>query len=227
MRPNPELKVETARVDELIPYAGNAKLHPRRQVDQIAASIAEFGNCDPIAVWHNAKGEMEIVEGHGRLMALNKLGIETCPVITLDHLSDEQRRAYALVHNQLTLNSGFDVEIVADEIGKIADIDMAEFGFDVTSASREFELEAEMSEDVDAEVPFSRWVDEASNYVVLTFRTEQDWLRAQSVLGLEVVKAHSTKRGGGGKLEYTGIGRVVDGVEAFRRIAEAEEELRR
>lgn len=77
VRPNPELKVETARVDELIPYAGNAKLHPRQQVDQIAASIAEFGNCDPIAVWHNDDGDMEIVEGHGRLMALNKLGIET------------------------------------------------------------------------------------------------------------------------------------------------------
>ena len=129
MRPMPELEITTVNVADLMPYAGNAKLHPHEQVDQIAASIEQFGNCDPIGVWHNDAGEMEIVEGHGRVMALNKLGIETAPVIFLDHLTDEQRRAYALVHNQLTMNSDFDTEMLEMELDAITDIDMQNFGF--------------------------------------------------------------------------------------------------
>lgn len=131
MRPMPELEITTVNVADLMPYAGNAKLHPHEQVDQIAASIEQFGNCDPIGVWHNDAGEMEIVEGHGRVMALNKLGIETAPVIFLDHLTDEQRRAYALVHNQLTMNSDFDTDLLELELDAITDIDMSDFGFDL------------------------------------------------------------------------------------------------
>lgn len=106
------------------------KRDPLEQVDQIASSIQEFGNCDPIGVWHNKDGEPEIVEGHGRLMALRKLGIETAPVIFLDHLTDEQRRAYALVHNKLTMNSDFDFEILAEELESISSIEMGDLGFD-------------------------------------------------------------------------------------------------
>lgn len=129
MRPMPELKVETARVADLLPYAHNAKLHPHEQVDEIAQSIMEFGFNDPIAVWHNADGEMEIVEGHGRLLALKKLRWEECPIICLDHLSDAQRRAYTHVHNQLAIIEGFDLDILAQEIAKI-DIDLDDYGFD-------------------------------------------------------------------------------------------------
>lgn len=124
------MEIVMVRVEELVPYANNAKLHPHEQVDQIAASIEEFGDCDPIALWHNADGESEIVEGHGRVMALQKLGIEEAPAIYLDHLSDEERRAYALVHNKLTMNTGFDFEILVGEVGAIDGIDMAQFGFD-------------------------------------------------------------------------------------------------
>jgi ParB-like chromosome segregation protein Spo0J len=130
MKQQPQLKVETVPVDQLTPYCNNAKKHPREQVEQIAKSIEEFGNCDPIAVWTNNKGELEIVEGHGRLYALDKLGIKECPVIFLDHLSDEQRRAYTHVHNQLTLNTGFDLEILNEEFGEILDFDWSDFGFD-------------------------------------------------------------------------------------------------
>lgn len=129
MKQQPELKIEEVAVADLLPYAHNAKLHSEYQIDTIAASISEFGNCDPIAVWHNDQGEMEIVEGHGRVLALKKLGIEVAPVITLDHLSDEQRRAYTHVHNQTTLNSGFDVEILDAEI-ELLDFDWESFGFD-------------------------------------------------------------------------------------------------
>ena len=143
MRPMPELKIEMAKVDDLVPYAGNAKLHPREQVDEIAQSIMEYGFNDPIAVWHNADGEMEVVEGHGRLLALKKLKREEAPIIVLDHLSDAQRRAYTHVHNQLAIMSGFDIDILKDEIGKI-EADLGDYGFDFgADEPRATELEEE------------------------------------------------------------------------------------
>ena len=128
MRPMPELKVVEIPTDELVEYENNAKLHPHEQVDQIASSIQEFGFNSPILAWHNEQGEPEIVAGHGRLMAARKLGMEKLPVVFLDHMSEEQRRAYILVDNKLTMNSDFDFEILADELADIT-FDMGEFGF--------------------------------------------------------------------------------------------------
>jgi site-specific DNA-methyltransferase (adenine-specific) len=124
----PELEVREMAVADLVPYANNAKKHPKEQIDQIAESISEFGNCDPIAVWHNEDGEAEIVEGHGRVMALKQLGIETAPVICLDHLTDEQRRAYTHVHNQTTLSSGFDEQALIEDMDNL-DMDWEALGF--------------------------------------------------------------------------------------------------
>lgn len=127
-----DLQTHMVSLSEIVPYPGNAKEHPSWQVDQIAASIEQFGNCDPIGVWHNDAGELEVVEGHGRLMALEKLGYEEAPVIFLDHLSDEQRRAYGLVHNKLTMNTDFDFELLANELDMVTSIDMGQFDFDIS-----------------------------------------------------------------------------------------------
>ncbi len=132
MRPMPELAVEEVPTEQLVPYVNNAKIHTSEQIDQIIASIEEFGFNDPVAVWDNQKGETEIIEGHGRVIAAKKMGLETLPVIRLDHLSDEQRRAYTHVHNQLTMNTGWDFEKLDAELEALADldIDMDAFGFD-------------------------------------------------------------------------------------------------
>src|SRR5512146_978544 len=90
----------TARVDELIPYARNARTHSDAQVAQIAASIREFGFNAPILVDSNAG----IIAGHGRLRAARKLNLTEVPVIVLDHLSETQKRAYIIADNQLALN---------------------------------------------------------------------------------------------------------------------------
>jgi site-specific DNA-methyltransferase (adenine-specific) len=83
--------------------------------------------CDPIGIW----GEDNIiVEGHGRLMALKALGKTKAPCIRLDHLTDEQRRAYALAHNKTAEMSEWDFDILPAELGDIFDIDMSDFGFD-------------------------------------------------------------------------------------------------
>ena len=122
-----ELKIEYLPVDRLRPYERNARKHADRDVDAIAASIREFGFNDPIGVW----GDGLIVEGHGRLLAAKKLGMETVPVLHLDHMTDEQRRAYALAHNKTAELSGWDFDVVAAEIKSISQIDMGEFGFNL------------------------------------------------------------------------------------------------
>lgn len=118
-----ELKVEYIPIEEIRPYGGNAKKHPAEQIEQIKKSIQDFGFNDPIAVWNG-----EIVEGHGRYIAAQELGIGTVPVIRLDSLSDEQRKAYALVHNKLTMNSDFDFDLLQLELDSL-DLDMEKFGF--------------------------------------------------------------------------------------------------
>ena len=120
-----DLKIEYVDIKTIKPYKGNAKKHPKEQIEQIKKSIQEFGNCDPIGIWEN-----EIVEGHGRYLALKQLGVKEVPIIRLDHLTDEQRRAYALVHNKLTMNSPFDDGILSEELENILDIDMSMFDFD-------------------------------------------------------------------------------------------------
>jgi ParB-like chromosome segregation protein Spo0J len=136
----PELRIETVDIDELNLNPLNSKLHPAEQIDQIAASIEQFGNCDPLGVWTNDDGELVIVEGHGRYAALRKLGINKVPIIRLDHLSDEQRRAYGIIHNKLTMNSDFDFELLMNELDMVTDIDMSDYGFD-------FDLQSSFSED--------------------------------------------------------------------------------
>lgn len=126
----PRLQVQIMKTSDLIPYARNAKQHPEEQVAQIAASIREFGMNDPVAVWHDKDGTPVIVEGHGRVLALQKLNIEECPVICLDDLTDSQRKAYTLIHNKLTMNSGFDTQLLNVELDDLAaEFDMQEFGF--------------------------------------------------------------------------------------------------
>lgn len=139
MRPMPELEVVKVSTDDLLEYQNNAKLHPMEQIDQIASSIEEFGFNSPILAWHNDDGEPEIVAGHGRLMAARKLGLEELPVVFLDHMSEEQRRAYILVDNQLTMNSGFDTDILNVELDAIIDIDMSQWDFEIESFEPSFD----------------------------------------------------------------------------------------
>ncbi|MBR3619935.1 MAG: ParB N-terminal domain-containing protein [Clostridia bacterium] len=113
-------------LNELTPDPANAKDHPAEQVEQIKRSIEQFGNLDPIGVWGP---ENLIVEGHGRFLALRELGETEAECIRLDRLTDEERRAYSLVHNKLTMNSGFIPEALDLSLESIGEIDMSDFGF--------------------------------------------------------------------------------------------------
>jgi DNA modification methylase len=104
----------TRRVTDLIPYARNARTHSDAQVAQIAASIKEFGFTNPVLTHGD-----DILAGHGRVLAARKLGMATVPTIDLSHLSKTQARAYILADNQLSLNAGWEAEMLALELAEL------------------------------------------------------------------------------------------------------------
>lgn len=100
----------------LIAYERNAKLHPKKQVQQIANSIREFGFINPIIIDENKV----IIAGHGRFEAAKLLGLEKVPTIVVDYLSKAQEQAYRLADNKLAMNSGFDEELLKVELAELA-----------------------------------------------------------------------------------------------------------
>jgi len=122
------LKIETRPVADLIPYIANSRTHSDAQVAQIAASIKEFGWTNPILI----DGDNTIIAGHGRLLAARKLGMESVPAIVLDYLSKAQQRALVIADNQLALNAGWDMAMLAAELAELDDakFDLELLGFD-------------------------------------------------------------------------------------------------
>ena len=135
-----DLKVFELPVGKLKEYENNSKAHDDANVEAIRNSIERFGMCDPVGVWRNEEGEYEIVEGHGRKLALEQLGHDTVPCIDLSHLTDEERRAYSHVHNQTTLMSDIDVEI-ADLDFDGTEFNMEDFGFEPFEEGEPYEPE--------------------------------------------------------------------------------------
>ncbi|MGL5962757.1 MAG: ParB/Srx family N-terminal domain-containing protein [Cetobacterium sp.] len=125
-----ELKIEKMKVGDITKYKNNSKKHPQWQIEQLKKSISEFGFLDPIAI----DGDNVIIEGHGRLEALVQLGIEDIPVIKIEHLSEMGKRAYIIAHNKINQNTGFDIDILKEEIDFIRsfknDFDFIKMGFD-------------------------------------------------------------------------------------------------
>ena len=122
------MQIKQVKIEKLIPYARNARTHLDEQVAQIAASIKEFGWTNPILV-DGAKG---IIAGHGRLAAARKLGMTEVPVIELAHLTETQKKALILADNKLSLNAGWDNEMLMLEIKELEleGFDLGLTGFD-------------------------------------------------------------------------------------------------
>lgn len=115
------------KLDEISVNPTNPKIHTAEQIEQIKSSIREFGFNDPLAVDENNI----LIEGHGRLIAASELGMETVPVFIIPGLTEEEKTAYALVHNQLTLNTGFSYELLKEELKNIEAFDMTQYSFDI------------------------------------------------------------------------------------------------
>ncbi len=137
-------------VGELAPYAANARTHTDEQIAQIAASIQEFGFTNPIL----SGSDGVIIAGHGRLLAAQRLGLKKVPVITLDHLTEAQRRALVIADNKIAENAGWDEELLRAELAALQEM---EFDLDLVGFSDEElddllgDLEAEALGEVEGE----------------------------------------------------------------------------
>ena len=116
-------KLEMRRVADLIPYARNAREHSEEQIQQLRASLREFGFVAPLLI--DTQGN--IIAGHGRLMAAQSEGIETVPCVLVEHLTDTQRRAYILADNRLAEQASWNADLVSLELQELKDA-----GFDLT-----------------------------------------------------------------------------------------------
>ena len=130
----PADRVERWPIDRLIPYARNARTHDEKQVAQIAASIREWGWTNPVLVAEDGT----IIAGHGRVLAARKLRITDVPVMVAAGWTEAQKRAYTIADNKLTLNGGWDQEVLAVEFGEMEvlgfDLDLVGFTEDERAA---------------------------------------------------------------------------------------------
>lgn len=140
-----EMQYYLANVSDLIPYIRNARTHSESQVAQIAASIKEFGFLSPILIAE----DNTILAGHGRLAAARKLGLKQVPCVKESHLTETQRRAYIIADNKLSLNAGWDEDMLAIELSELqgADFDLDLLGFDEIELASIFEDDKEVRDD--------------------------------------------------------------------------------
>lgn len=150
---NQKTEYYLADIGTLVPYARNARTHSPEQVAQIAASIREFGFLSPVVTTKDGT----ILCGHGRFYAAQKLGLKKIPCIRENHLTEAQRRAYIIADNKLSLNAGWDEEMLRVELSDLKgeDFDVSLTGFDEKELAHLFAEKDSAEEDgfdVDAEL---------------------------------------------------------------------------
>jgi len=127
-------RFEKVNIDKLVPYARNARTHSKEQILQLRASLREFGFVNPVIV----DKDLNIIAGHGRIMAAKEEGIAEVPCVFAEHLTEAQKRAYIIADNRLAMNAGWDMEMLSVEISELqgADFDVSVLGFDEAELSK-------------------------------------------------------------------------------------------
>ena len=140
-------RFEKVNIDLLIPYARNARTHSKEQILQLRSSLREFGFVNPIIV----DKELNIIAGHGRVLAAKAEGLLEVPCVFAEHLTDAQKRAYILADNRLALNAGWDEELLALEFGELKDLgfDLELTGFGLDEIEKLFAVDGKEVQDDD------------------------------------------------------------------------------
>jgi DNA modification methylase len=141
--------------DKLIPYARNARTHSDKQIAQIAASIKEFGFLSPIVI----SKDNTILCGHGRFYAAQKLGLKKVPCVKEEYLTDAQKRAYIIADNQLSLNAGWDEDLLSVELSDLQEnaFDLSLLGFDEKDLAKLMDVDTEaVDDDFDVEAELEK-----------------------------------------------------------------------
>lgn len=184
----PAATVELWDIDRLIPNARNARLHSPQQIDQIAASLKEWGFTTAVLADENC----QIIAGHGRVLAAQKLGLKKIPVMEALGWTEEQKRAYAIADNKLALNSTWDIETLRHEIGELGctEFDVGLLGFDTSELSLLFTEVVEGPTD-----PIAEWKDmpdfgseDLTSYrrIVVHFANEDDVQAFAETIGQKI-----------------------------------------
>ena len=143
----------TAQVKDLIPYARNSRTHSDEQITQIASSIREFGFTNPIII----DDKNNIIAGHGRIMAANKLGIKEVPCVVVSGWTEAQKKAYVIADNKLALNAGWDEQMLKlefDELGELGfNLELTGFSLDEIGKFNPVVVEGLTDEDAVPEAP--------------------------------------------------------------------------
>lgn len=145
-----ELKYELVDVDQLIPYVNNARTHSPEQVTKLASAIKEFGFINPVIT----DGEHGILAGHGRIAAAKQLGLKQVPCVSAAYLTEAQKKAYILADNRLSLDAGWDDELLKIEIEALESegFDIGLTGFDEKELADLFGTNDKDTEDDDFDV---------------------------------------------------------------------------
>jgi ParB-like chromosome segregation protein Spo0J len=200
-------------IGKLKPNPKNPNKHPEAQIEALAKLIRHLGWRAPVTV-SNRSGL--VVRGHGRLMAAERLGLETVPVDYQDYASEADEWTDLLADNRIPEFAAMDDELTAkllSDLEKIAD-DIEITGYTQKDLQKMIRANEKKNQNEAGEVEFTEELHESSNYVVLYFNNDIDWLNAMSLFDLKTVKALHSKPG----FEGRGIGRVLDGPKAINKI---------
>jgi ParB-like chromosome segregation protein Spo0J len=183
------MKIHHEKTAALIPYARNSRTHSEAQISQIAGSIREFGFTNPVLT----DGANGIIAGHGRVMAAQKLGLETVPCIRLDHLTESQKRAYIIADNKLALNAGWDEELLGLELVDLreADFDLSLTGFDadaIEAALNPGEIVNDPQKEWEDGMPEFEQEDKSGIRCVIHFETEEHKSEFEALVGQQIPK---------------------------------------
>ncbi|NCC16744.1 MAG: site-specific DNA-methyltransferase [Clostridia bacterium] len=105
-------------IDDLVPYANNARTHSKEQINKIRSSLREFGFVNPVLI----DKDKNIIAGHGRCEAAKAEGMKEVPCVMVEHLTEAQKKAYIIADNKLALDAGWDNEILAVELESLKDL---------------------------------------------------------------------------------------------------------
>ena len=170
------LSIEYRATGEIIPYINNSRTHSEQQVQQVAASIKEFGFTNPILI----DEDRGIIAGHGRLQAAQMMGMDEVPTITLEGLTETQKKAYVIADNKLGLNSSWNDDLLKLELESLADFDIDLLGWDVLPEFND-EVSYSILDDEDVEEQLSDMTNGVRKAIQIEFELH-DYEEAQEVI---------------------------------------------
>jgi hypothetical protein len=200
-------------IEELEQHPKNPNRHPKRQIELLAKIIKNQGWRNPITVSNLSK---YIIRGHARYEAALLLGLKKVPVDFQQYATEEEELTDLIADNKIAELAKMEDDLTAQilkGLGKTG-IDLDLTGFTPAEINRV--IEKGKKKKIEPEVEFTEELHESSNYIVLYFDNDIDWLQALTLFELKTVKALDSKPG----FEKKGIGRVVNGAEALNRLME-------